>query len=180
MLNKLLIVFSLVFLLSNCKTVPTKEVISEEIPQEEFIGDEQPQDVREFEVIPEEGSAEKINEEVQEEIQEVEVPDRVLFDLNKSSLTSDAQSILNTQSEWLQSDESIKVIIEGHCDERGTREYNIALGEKRALAVKNYLISLGVDEDRISSVSYGKEKPAFVGASESVWSKNRRAVTVIK
>ena len=83
------------------------------------------------------------------------------------------------QTEWLKSDHALMVVIEGHCDERGTREYNIALGEKRAVAVKKYLVSLGIPSYRIKTVSYGKERPAVVGSNPEAWSKNRRAVTVV-
>lgn len=80
----------------------------------------------------------------------------------------------------MNSDPSIKVIIEGHCDERGTREYNIALGERRAMAAKKYLIGKGINASRIKVISYGKERPAFIGSGEDIWAKNRRAVTVVE
>jgi len=99
---------------------------------------------------------------------------------DSSELSKDAKEILTTQSEWLGSDKSIKVLIEGHCDERGTREYNIALGEKRANAVKEFLTSKGIDQSRIKIISYGKERPAMFGSDESSMAKNRRSVTVIE
>lgn len=179
MLNKLLITLSLVFLLSNCKSIDTQNRFEEEQDVEEFAIEEQPQDEQDFEVIDEE-EAEEINEEVEEEIEEVEVPDRVFFGLDKYNIDSQAQEVLDVQAEWLASDESINVTIEGHCDERGTREYNIALGERRALAVQKYLVSKGINSSRIKIVSYGKERPAFVGSGESIWSKNRRSVTVVE
>ena len=87
---------------------------------------------------------------------------------------------MKAQAEWLQANPDTNVIVEGHTDDRGTREYNLALGERRAVAVKNYLISRGVDAERIKTISYGKERPAVVGANEAAWAQNRRAVTVVK
>lgn len=106
--------------------------------------------------------------------------DRVFFGFDKSSLTSEAVNTLKAQAEWLQANPDTNVIVEGHTDDRGTREYNLALGERRAVAVKNYLISRGVDAERIKTISYGKERPAVVGANEAAWAQNRRAVTVVK
>ncbi len=107
------------------------------------------------------------------------VGDRVFFALDSSVLSSEAQAALGRQADWLKSNGSVNVVIEGHCDERGTREYNIALGERRASAAKSYLSSVGVDAGRVSTISYGKERPAVVGSDESSYSQNRRAVTVI-
>lgn len=107
------------------------------------------------------------------------VGDRVFFALDSSVLSSEGQATLGRQAEWLKQYGSVKVAIEGHCDERGTREYNIALGERRAAAAKSYLTSLGVDAGRVSTISYGKERPAVAGNDESAYSQNRRAVTVI-
>lgn len=106
--------------------------------------------------------------------------DRVFFGFDKSKLSADSIAVLKTQAEWLKANPEKKVVIEGHTDDRGTRDYNLALGERRAVAVKNYLISRGVDADRIRVISYGKERPAVVGANEAAWSQNRRAVTVVK
>lgn len=107
------------------------------------------------------------------------VGDRVFFGYDSSSLSSEAQRTLEAQAAWLKQHGSVNVTVEGHCDERGTREYNIALGERRANAAKKYLVSLGVSSGRISTISYGKERPAVVGDNEAAWSQNRRAVTVI-
>lgn len=106
------------------------------------------------------------------------VSDRVFFDFDSSVVNSDGQATLQKQAEYLKGHSSINVTVEGHCDERGTREYNLALGERRASAAKNYLVSLGVEAGRIQTISYGKERPAVVGDDESAWSQNRRAVTV--
>ncbi len=109
---------------------------------------------------------------------EQNVGDRVLFALDSSQLTSEAQSTLERQAAWLKQYSHINLTIEGHCDERGTREYNIALGERRASAAKKFLVGLGIPSSRISTISYGKERPAVVGSDESAWSQNRRAVSV--
>jgi peptidoglycan-associated lipoprotein len=110
----------------------------------------------------------------------VNVGDRVFFDFDKSDVKSDSQQVLDRQAAWLKQYASTKVVIEGHCDERGTREYNLALGERRATAAKNYLVSKGIDAKRLQTISYGKERPAVLGANEASWSQNRRAVTVVQ
>ncbi|WP_455480571.1 peptidoglycan-associated lipoprotein Pal [Bartonella sp. B12(2025)] len=109
----------------------------------------------------------------------VDVGDRVFFSLDSSSIDSDAESILMRQAEWLLRYPYYSIMIEGHADERGTREYNLALGQRRAVAVRNYLISLGVSAQRIQTISYGKERPVAVCDDISCWNQNRRAVTVI-
>ena len=109
----------------------------------------------------------------------ISVGDRVLFDYDSSSLDSSAKILLDAQSRFLRANTDLNFIVEGHCDERGTREYNLALGEKRATAVRDYLVINGIDPDRIKVISYGKEKPAVVGSNGMAWSKNRRAVTII-
>ena len=109
----------------------------------------------------------------------VNVGDRVFFNYDSSELDSDAQELLQDQVAWLKQYSNVSVIVEGHCDERGTREYNLALGEKRAQSVKNYLISLGISSDRVSTISYGKERPAVVGSNDGAWAQNRRSVTIV-
>jgi len=109
----------------------------------------------------------------------IKVGDRVLFGYDSSELDDDYRAILNNQSKFLNQNPSLKVTIQGHCDERGTREYNLALGEKRASSVKDYLISLGINSERISVVSYGKERPQVLGSNKAAWSMNRRSVTTI-
>jgi peptidoglycan-associated lipoprotein len=109
----------------------------------------------------------------------IKVGDRVLFGYDSSELDDDDRSVLDNQAKFLNQNPSLKVTIEGHCDERGTREYNLALGEKRASAVKDYLISVGINSERISVVSYGKERPQVLGSNKAAWSMNRRSVTTI-
>ena len=108
----------------------------------------------------------------------VNVGDRVFFAYNSAELDSDAQELLQDQVAWIKQNDA-SVIIEGHCDERGTREYNLALGEKRAQAVKNYLTRMGVPPTRVSTISYGKERPAVIGSNDGAWSQNRRSVTTV-
>lgn len=107
------------------------------------------------------------------------VGDRVFFDYDSSVIDSEAQSTLDAQAAWLKQYGDYSITVEGHCDERGTREYNLALGERRSAAAKNYLVSLGVPASRVSTISYGKERPAVVGSDEGSWAQNRRAVTVL-
>ena len=106
------------------------------------------------------------------------VPDRVFFATNESILTTKSRDTLRKQANRLRENSSINVVVEGHADERGTREYNLALGERRANAAKDYLISYGISADRISVISYGKERPVDSGSNPLSWSKNRRSVTV--
>ena len=104
--------------------------------------------------------------------------DRIFFDTDQYDVDAQDQQTLQSQAAWLQQNPNVRVTIEGHADERGTRDYNIALGERRANAAKNYLASLGIDPSRLNTVSYGKERPAALGSDESAWAQNRRAVTV--
>ena len=106
------------------------------------------------------------------------VPDRVFFATNESVLTTRSRDTLRKQAAWLRKNPSINVVLEGHADERGTREYNLALGERRANAAKDYLMTYGVSSSRISVISYGKERPVDSGSNPLSWSKNRRSVTV--
>jgi len=106
------------------------------------------------------------------------VPDRVFFATNESILTTASRETLRKQAAWLRENSSVTVVIEGHADERGTREYNLALGERRANAAKDYLMTYGISSNRMSVLSYGKERPVDSGSTPLAWSKNRRSVTV--
>ena len=106
------------------------------------------------------------------------VKDRVFFATNESVLTTASRDTLRKQAAWLRKNSDVTVVLEGHCDERGTREYNLALGERRANAAKDYLMTYGVASNRVSVISYGKERPVDSGSSPLAWSKNRRSVTV--
>jgi peptidoglycan-associated lipoprotein len=107
------------------------------------------------------------------------VGDRVWFAYDKSVVTGEGRKILERQADWLKKYPNVTVTVEGHCDERGTREYNLALGERRATAVKNVLVALGIPANRMTTISYGKERPAVVGSNEAAWAQNRRGVTVV-
>ena len=106
------------------------------------------------------------------------VKDRVFFATNESILTTASRETLRAQAAWLRKNSNINIVLEGHADERGTREYNLALGERRANAAKDYLMTYGISSDRISVLSYGKERPVDSGSNPLAWSKNRRSVTV--
>jgi peptidoglycan-associated lipoprotein len=108
------------------------------------------------------------------------VGDRVFFDFDKSDLDQTDQDTLKRQAAWLAKYPSVTITVEGHCDERGTREYNLALGARRAAAVKEYLSSLGVSAARLDTISYGKERPVCSESAENCWAMNRRGVSVIK
>ncbi len=104
----------------------------------------------------------------------------VLFEFDSASLTAEAQEILREKAEWLRDNPSARVIIEGHCDERGTNEYNLALGDRRAYSSKAFLTDLGIEDSRLTTISYGEEQPIAAGSTEDAWAKNRRAHFVIK
>jgi peptidoglycan-associated lipoprotein len=107
------------------------------------------------------------------------VGDRVLFPVDQHTLTAEGRAVLQGQAQWLNTNTSYAVIIEGHADEQGTREYNLSLGARRAASVQNFLISQGVSPGRMRTISYGKERPIEVCSSESCYAQNRRAVTVL-
>ncbi|MDC0861415.1 peptidoglycan-associated lipoprotein Pal [Alphaproteobacteria bacterium] len=109
----------------------------------------------------------------------VNVGDRVFFEFDSFELTVDAQSTLDAQTAWLKQYSEVDITIEGHADERGTREYNLALGAKRSNAVFSYLADSGIEISRMNTVSFGKERPEVIGSTDSAWSQNRRAVTTI-
>ena len=108
-----------------------------------------------------------------------EVPAKIYFDYNEYNIEQIAEETLNLQATWMDENPTKFILVEGHCDERGTREYNLALGERRANATKNYLISMGISPDRISTVTFGKERPDIEGSYEDAWQLNRRSVTTL-
>ncbi len=110
----------------------------------------------------------------------VNVGDRVFFDFDKYNLGAEARGVLEKQAVWLKKYPIVTVAIEGHADERGTREYNLALGERRANSVKDYLVALGVPASRLRTISYGKERPVALGSNEAAWAQNRRSVTAVR
>ncbi|MGF1628509.1 MAG: peptidoglycan-associated lipoprotein Pal [Kiloniellaceae bacterium] len=109
----------------------------------------------------------------------VEVGDRVFFDFDQFNIRADQRGTVEALAAWLDTNPSVTLTVEGHCDERGTREYNLALGERRANSVRDYLVALGVNPARLSTVSYGEERPAVLGSNDSAWAQNRRGVFVV-
>lgn len=105
--------------------------------------------------------------------------DRIFFGFDQYNVDSEDMTTLQSQANWLRANPAVRVVLEGHADERGTRDYNLALGERRANAAKNYLSSQGIDPGRIETISYGKERPDATGSTEEAWARNRRAVTVV-
>ena len=112
-------------------------------------------------------------------VQQMQGRNVIYFDTDKFDIDATDAAALRVQAEWLQRYPNARATIEGHCDERGTRDYNLALGERRANAAKNYLVSLGVDAARLRTVSYGKERPVALGSNEQAWAQNRRAATIV-
>ena len=108
----------------------------------------------------------------------IDVPDRVFFAYDSYSLAASAQATISKQAKWLKANPSVAIAVEGHADERGTREYNLALGDRRASSVKDYLMSQGISSNRISTISYGKERPVKSGSNDTAWAQNRRSVSV--
>ena len=109
----------------------------------------------------------------------VNVGDRVFFNFDKFNISTEAGKTLELQAAWLKRNASVTVTIQGHADERGTREYNLALGERRANAVKDFLVTLGVNPQRVDTISYGKERPVAIGSTNAAWAQNRRGVTKV-
>ena len=109
----------------------------------------------------------------------VNVGDRIFFDFDRFNIRADQRAQVEKWSAWLKRNPSVRVTIEGHADERGTREYNLGLGERRANSVKDALVALGIDAGRLTTVSYGKERPAVLGSNEAAWAQNRRGVLVV-
>jgi peptidoglycan-associated lipoprotein len=116
-----------------------------------------------------------LNEQFKREV----TSDTVRFGLDQYDIDPEARTILDSQAQWLTAHPNTRITIEGHCDERGTREYNLGLGDRRANAAKNYLAARGVSPTRITTISYGKERPAALGSDEGAWAQNRRAVTIV-
>ena len=169
-IKKILIVSSLVLFLASCETASQKAVSGS---ASSTSGSSKTDSVKK------KGSSlfAKAKETASDKL--ISVGDRVYFGYDSAELTNEAKQMLDKQSRFLRANAGLSFTIEGHCDERGTREYNLALGEQRATAVRDYLVIEGIDPDRLRVISYGKEKPAVIGANDMAWSKNRRAVTTV-
>lgn len=120
-----------------------------------------------------------LNANLSPQQQLAQIGDRVFFGLDQFEVSPESAATLDQQAQWLRSNPAITLTIEGHCDERGTREYNLALGQKRADSVRRYLVAAGIDGSRLQVISFGKERPAVAGSSADVWAQNRRAVSVV-
>ena len=162
MLKKLILLVAAGFFLASCAATKT----------------EQGGDVDAASSASSSSSEGSINAGTQEDLI-VNVGDRVFFECDSSELTVDAQATLDAQAAWLLQYSDTDITIEGHADERGTREYNLALGDKRAFAVYSYLAQAGVDTNRMDYVSWGKERPEVIGSEETAYSQNRRGVTIV-
>lgn len=174
----------LVLGLGACATTPKDEAAIEVQPSEEELERQRQEELerqrqQEMDRMREEEIALTApEEEAAPEMADVDVSDvlgTVFFDFDSYELKPEARDTLSNNAEWLKMNTDIQVQIEGHCDERGTEEYNLALGERRAAAVKDYLVSMGVDEGRLYTISYGEEVPANTGHDAAAWSENRRA-----
>jgi peptidoglycan-associated lipoprotein len=174
-----LAIASFLFLLS-CAGKDAKPELT--VVEEEIVIEEEPVVIEDMEALEEEESL--LERRLREEefaaaAREAELRDRFInedihFEFDKSTLLVDAMEILKQKAEWLSTHEDVNITIEGHCDERGTSEYNLALGERRAESAKAFLIDLGIPGNRISTVSYGEERPLDLGHDEAAWSANRR------
>ena len=185
MLKKLLISFCLILLLGACATQPVKTVKTEgsgssgsDSEAEAAAAVDTSSLVTTSGYVTDGAAVDGIIPGSQEDLI-VNVGDRIFFGFDSFELDADAQELLQDQAAWLKQYNKSNITIEGHCDERGTREYNLALGEKRAQAVKNYLNSLGIDISSLNTVSYGKERPAVIGSNDAAWGQNRRSVTIV-
>jgi len=176
MLFRLVVISTFAIFLTSC------EVQKEPAPVFDDLGGVEVSDLGVSEDFADEGilsgELKDITPGTQEELVAL-IGDRVFFSFNSAVLDGNAQKTLQRQAKWLLENKKITVTVEGHTDERGTREYNLALGERRSNAARNYLISLGVSPDRVYIISYGKEHPEYIGSNEVAWSKNRRAVTIV-
>ena len=167
MINRFLLVFGALFLLASCETA-TQDALKSSAEKASSVSK-----------AAKAGSASIFGSAKQTPADKlIAVGDRVLFGYDSSELSSEAKLTLDKQSRFLRVNSDLTFTIEGHCDERGTREYNLALGERRANAAKDYLMTYGISSNRISVLSYGKERPVDSGSNPLAWSKNRRSVTV--
>ena len=161
---KLLTLFAAVLLVAACETAP------EETAATDTTGAVEAPAVEPGPGGPAPGSQEDLL---------LNVGDRIFFAFDRSDLNANSRATLEKLASWLTTYQNVTITIEGHCDERGTREYNLALGERRADAARDYLVALGIDGGRLSTISYGKERPAVLGSNEEAWAQNRRDVFVV-
>lgn len=170
MLIRYLMIFAVMITVSACSSTDD-EVMPGDVPAREGIQDGPLDDIYQSDV---QGPAPGTQADLV-----VNVGDRIFFGYDSYDISSEARMTLEKQANWMMQYPSLSLTVEGHADERGTREYNLALGDRRANAVKNYLVALGVPASRVTTISYGKERPAVPGANETAWSQNRRGVSKV-
>lgn len=181
----LLLVIFVAFLAPSCGK---KEIRSEPVMSEEEARRKAEEEARRREMEKQAGVREEslTEEGLREEKEKIRFErdmfenEDILFEFDSAKLSDEAQQILRNKAEWLRENSRAQVIIEGHCDERGTNEYNLALGDRRAFSAKSFLVDLGIDQSRLTTVSYGEERPLDSRSDEEAWTKNRRAHFVIK
>ncbi len=176
MLSRFLMMFAVVVLVSACSTTDEDATLDSQTTLDGGIDAGGPlSDIYDAQTLDTSGAVPGSQQDLV-----VNVGDRVFFGTDRYDVSSEARMVLERQANWLAQYPSLSIFVEGHADERGTREYNLALGERRANSVKNYLVALGVDPSRIETVTFGKERPAVPGFDESAWSQNRRGVSRVK
>ena len=158
------------------KTVKREEVAGQQEPEKEGLREQRPQEM----AVADRNTQEENSPRFAEIQKKIFLGELVLFDYDSAVLTAEARERLTKKAEWLQNNAGVKVIIEGHCDERGSTEYNLALGERRAEVARAFLMDMGISESRITTISFGKERPFVKGHYENAWSLNRRAHFVIE
>jgi len=183
----LLVIPGLLFTVSCAKkTVKSEAVVEKQAEEEAVMKAREAEQARQQEMtrqraIEEERLREEARlKEMQMAAQNRFVNEDIHFEFDSSVLLPDAQETLGRKAEWMRNNPYVNAIVEGHCDERGTNEYNLALGERRAVSAKNYLMDLGIAASRLTTISYGEERPMDLGHNEEVWAKNRRAHFVIE
>ncbi|MFP4040497.1 MAG: peptidoglycan-associated lipoprotein Pal [Desulfosudaceae bacterium] len=181
-----MVIFGLVFLTSCAKESVKSESSdlqdTEQVEYDASAAEEEAEATAEEEAAKEKAAEEEeaaVKEEM-EKAREAFVDEKIHFDFDKSSLTAEAREILRSKAAWLRNNPDTEVVIEGHCDERGTAEYNLALGDRRANSAKEYLVDMGIEDSRLETVSYGEEEPLDSSSTEEAWEKNRRAEFDIK
>lgn len=169
---KILSLFAAILLVAACSSTPEESI-------EGSATGTQAEDQSANTTITRDSAADALDGRIQDDTL-TNVGDRIFFDLDRSDLSPEAQDTLRELADWLTERPGVGIALEGHADERGTREYNLALGARRASAARDFLMALGVDGRRLTTVSYGKERPAVSGSSEVSWAQNRRSVFVVK
>jgi peptidoglycan-associated lipoprotein len=181
MRTKLVSLFAALFLVAACETTPEESASTSGAGTTTSSSSGSSSGVTGTAVTPEATTDSMMSEPVPGSAEDltINVGDRVFFSFDKSVINAAAEKTLKRQAAWMRQYATVTITVEGHADERGTREYNLALGERRSMTVKNFLVALGVSSSRIATISYGKERPDALGHSEAAWSQNRRGVSTL-